>query len=76
MRNSVKILGDIVSPVIDLDELEALRDRIFCSTRTSGFGSFRVLSSSVAVRKTRPATKASELWVSPVSTLGRAAARP
>lgn len=26
MRNSIKILGDIVSPVIDLDEIEALRD--------------------------------------------------
>jgi len=26
MRNSIKILGDIVSPVIDLDEVEALRD--------------------------------------------------
>ena len=26
MRNSIKILGDIVSPVIELDEVEALRD--------------------------------------------------
>ncbi|HTT33400.1 MAG TPA: type II toxin-antitoxin system Phd/YefM family antitoxin [Methylomirabilota bacterium] len=26
MRNSIRILGDIVSPVIDLDEIEALRD--------------------------------------------------
>lgn len=26
MRNSMEILGDIVSPVIDLDEIEALRD--------------------------------------------------
>ena len=26
MRNSITILGDIVSPVIDLDEIEALRD--------------------------------------------------
>ena len=26
MRNSIKILGDIVSPVIDVDEIEALRD--------------------------------------------------
>ena len=26
MRDSVQILGDIVSPVIDLDEIEALRD--------------------------------------------------
>jgi prevent-host-death family protein len=26
MRNSIEILGDIVSPVIDLDEIEALRD--------------------------------------------------
>jgi prevent-host-death family protein len=26
MRNSIQILGDIVSPVIDLDEIEALRD--------------------------------------------------
>jgi prevent-host-death family protein len=26
MRNSIKILGDIVSPVIDLDDIEALRD--------------------------------------------------
>ncbi|MGB2590495.1 MAG: type II toxin-antitoxin system Phd/YefM family antitoxin [Candidatus Acidiferrum sp.] len=26
MRSSIKILGDIVSPVIDLDEIEALRD--------------------------------------------------
>lgn len=26
MRNSIKILGDIVSPVIDLDEIEAFRD--------------------------------------------------
>jgi prevent-host-death family protein len=26
MRNSIKILGDIVSPVIDIDEIEALRD--------------------------------------------------
>lgn len=26
MRNSVEILGDIVSPVIDLDDIEALRD--------------------------------------------------
>ncbi|HYL63714.1 MAG TPA: type II toxin-antitoxin system Phd/YefM family antitoxin [Candidatus Methylomirabilis sp.] len=26
MRDSIKILGDIVSPVIDLDEIEALRD--------------------------------------------------
>ncbi|HKW56595.1 MAG TPA: type II toxin-antitoxin system Phd/YefM family antitoxin [Candidatus Acidoferrum sp.] len=26
MKNSIKILGDIVSPVIDLDEIEALRD--------------------------------------------------
>ena len=26
MRESVKILGDIVSPVIDPDEIEALRD--------------------------------------------------
>ena len=26
MRGSIKILGDIVSPVIDLDDIEALRD--------------------------------------------------
>lgn len=26
MRNSIKILGDIVSPVIDLNDIEALRD--------------------------------------------------
>jgi len=26
MRNSISILGDIVSPVIDLDDIEALRD--------------------------------------------------
>jgi len=26
MRDSIQILGDIVSPVIDLDEIEALRD--------------------------------------------------
>jgi prevent-host-death family protein len=26
MRNSIQILGDIVSPVIDLDEIESLRD--------------------------------------------------
>jgi prevent-host-death family protein len=26
MRNSIKILGDIISPVIDLDDIEALRD--------------------------------------------------
>jgi prevent-host-death family protein len=26
MRNSIKILGDIVSPVIDLGEIEAFRD--------------------------------------------------
>jgi prevent-host-death family protein len=26
MRGSIEILGDIVSPVIDLDEIEALRD--------------------------------------------------
>jgi len=26
MRSSIKILGDIVSPVIDVDEIEALRD--------------------------------------------------
>ncbi len=26
MRNSIKILGDIVSPVIELGEIEALRD--------------------------------------------------
>jgi len=26
MRDSMKILGDIVSPVIDLDDIEALRD--------------------------------------------------
>ena len=26
MKDSIKILGDIVSPVIDLDEIEALRD--------------------------------------------------
>lgn len=26
MRNSIKILGDIVSPVIELDDIEALRD--------------------------------------------------
>jgi prevent-host-death family protein len=26
MRNSIKILGDIVSPVIDVDEIEALRE--------------------------------------------------
>ena len=26
MRGSIQILGDIVSPVIDLDEIEALRD--------------------------------------------------
>lgn len=26
MRNSVEILGDIVSPVIDVDDIEALRD--------------------------------------------------
>lgn len=26
MRNSIKILGDIVSPVIDLDDIEAQRD--------------------------------------------------
>jgi prevent-host-death family protein len=26
MRNSIKILGDIVSPVIDVDEIEALHD--------------------------------------------------
>jgi prevent-host-death family protein len=26
MRNSMEILGDIVSPIIDLDEIEALRD--------------------------------------------------
>jgi prevent-host-death family protein len=26
MRNSIKILGDIVSPVIDLGEIEALHD--------------------------------------------------
>lgn len=26
MRNSIKILGDIVSPVLDLNEIEALRD--------------------------------------------------
>lgn len=26
MRNSITILGDIVSPVIDLGEIEALRD--------------------------------------------------
>lgn len=26
MRDSIKILGDIVSPVIDLNDIEALRD--------------------------------------------------
>jgi prevent-host-death family protein len=26
MRDSMKILGDIIEPVIDLDEIEALRD--------------------------------------------------
>lgn len=26
MRNSIEILGDIVSPVIDLDDIEALRN--------------------------------------------------
>jgi prevent-host-death family protein len=26
MRDSIQILGDIISPVIDLDEIEALRD--------------------------------------------------
>jgi prevent-host-death family protein len=26
MRNSITILGDIIAPVIDLDEIEALRD--------------------------------------------------
>lgn len=26
MRNSMEILGDIVSPVIDLDDIKALRD--------------------------------------------------
>lgn len=26
MRNSIEILGDIISPVIDLDDIEALRD--------------------------------------------------
>lgn len=26
MRDSIEILGDIVSPVIDLDDIEALRD--------------------------------------------------
>jgi prevent-host-death family protein len=26
MRNSIKILGDIVSPIIDVDEIEALRE--------------------------------------------------
>ena len=26
MRNSIEILGDIISPVIHLDEIEALRD--------------------------------------------------
>jgi prevent-host-death family protein len=26
MRDAIQILGDIVSPVIDLDEIEALRD--------------------------------------------------
>lgn len=26
MRNSIEILGDIISPVIDLDDVEALRD--------------------------------------------------
>jgi prevent-host-death family protein len=26
MKGKIKILGDIVSPVIDLDEIEALRD--------------------------------------------------
>jgi prevent-host-death family protein len=26
MKDSIQILGDIVSPVIDLDEIEALRD--------------------------------------------------
>jgi prevent-host-death family protein len=26
MRDSIQILGEIVSPVIDLDEIEALRD--------------------------------------------------
>lgn len=26
MRNSIEILGDIVSPVIDLDDIEALRE--------------------------------------------------
>ena len=26
MRDSIQILGDIVAPVIDLDEIEALRD--------------------------------------------------
>jgi prevent-host-death family protein len=26
MRDSIQILGDIVSPVIDLDDIEALRD--------------------------------------------------
>ena len=26
MRDSIKILGDIVSPVIDLDEIEAFRE--------------------------------------------------
>jgi len=26
MRNSIKILGDIVTPAIDVDEIEALRD--------------------------------------------------
>jgi prevent-host-death family protein len=26
MKDSIQILGDIISPVIDLDEIEALRD--------------------------------------------------
>ncbi len=26
MRDSIQILGDIISPVIDIDEIEALRD--------------------------------------------------
>jgi hypothetical protein len=26
LKGKIKILGDIVSPVIDLDEIEALRD--------------------------------------------------
>jgi len=41
MKDTMQILGDIVSPVVDEADIEALRKWNFFSTLMSGFGPYR-----------------------------------